>query len=215
MPPKVDTRKCTGCAGSAESCCERACPGDLMAVSPENGKAYCRATNECWDCMSCVNACPYGALETRSLSVRLLQGHTAADHGERQHHLEVPGYSRSGVRIQIRQPAPLARTRSRQRGRPSYAEGPRCFGGVMENLWYLPGSGFFCRVGRTAAAASYSAPSARRFPKTTSSSLKATQATPVFMSLPGLSVFSALQIRARNPSSFYAAPENCSASRKC
>ena len=41
------------------------CPGDLMAVSPENGKAYCRATNECWDCMSCVKACPYGALETR------------------------------------------------------------------------------------------------------------------------------------------------------
>ena len=65
MPPKVDTRKCTGCAGSAESCCERACPGDLMAVSPENGKAYCRATNECWDCMSCVKACPCGALETR------------------------------------------------------------------------------------------------------------------------------------------------------
>ena len=65
MPPKVDTRKCTGCAGSAESCCERACPGDLMAVSPENGKAYCRAPNECWDCMSCVKACPYGALETR------------------------------------------------------------------------------------------------------------------------------------------------------
>ena len=65
MPPKVDTRKCTGCAGSAESCCERACPGDLMAVSPENGKAYCRATNECWDCMSCVKACPCGSLETR------------------------------------------------------------------------------------------------------------------------------------------------------
>lgn len=32
---------------------------------PENGKAYCRATNECWDCMSCVKACPCGALETR------------------------------------------------------------------------------------------------------------------------------------------------------
>ena len=29
------------------------------------GKAYCRATNECWDCMSCVKACPCGALETR------------------------------------------------------------------------------------------------------------------------------------------------------
>lgn len=65
MPPKVDMHRCTGCAERAESCCERACPGDLMAVSPETGKAYCRAANECWDCMSCVKACPSGALETR------------------------------------------------------------------------------------------------------------------------------------------------------
>lgn len=36
-----------------------------MAVSPETGKAYCRATSECWDCMSCVKVCPSGALETR------------------------------------------------------------------------------------------------------------------------------------------------------
>ena len=153
MPPKVDTRKCTGCAGSAESCCERACPGDLMAVSPENGKAYCRATNECWDCMSCVKACPLrGSGNPDSLSVRLLQGHTAADHGERLHHLEVPGYSRSGVRIQIRQPAPLARTRSRQRGPSVIRGGAALFWGCNGKSLVFAGSGFFCRVGRTAAA---------------------------------------------------------------
>lgn len=65
MPPRVNTHKCTGCAGRQESFCENACPGDLMAVSPETGKAYCRAATECWDCMSCVKACPAGALETR------------------------------------------------------------------------------------------------------------------------------------------------------
>lgn len=65
MPPRVNPHKCTGCAGRQESFCENACPGDLMAVSPETGKAYCRAATECWDCMSCVKACPAGALETR------------------------------------------------------------------------------------------------------------------------------------------------------
>ncbi len=65
MPPKIDTRKCTGCAGREESFCENICPGDLMAVSAESGKAYCRTPSECWDCMSCTKACPNGAIETR------------------------------------------------------------------------------------------------------------------------------------------------------
>lgn len=65
MPPKIDIHKCTGCAGKDESCCENICPGNLMAVSEETGKAYCRATTECWDCMSCIKVCPSGALETK------------------------------------------------------------------------------------------------------------------------------------------------------
>ncbi|EGW51124.1 hypothetical protein HMPREF1022_01838 [Desulfovibrio sp. 6_1_46AFAA] len=65
MPPLVNASRCTGCAGKEESFCERACPGDLMAVSPQSGKAFCRAANECWDCMSCIKVCPSGALELR------------------------------------------------------------------------------------------------------------------------------------------------------
>ncbi|MBP3730897.1 MAG: 4Fe-4S binding protein [Mailhella sp.] len=65
MPPKVDTNKCNGCNGRAESCCEQVCPGDLMLVSAQTGKAICRNPRECWDCMSCVKACPRGALETK------------------------------------------------------------------------------------------------------------------------------------------------------
>lgn len=65
MPPLVNTKKCTGCKGRDESFCEQICPGDLMAVSTETGKAYCRAKNECWDCMSCIKVCPAGALELR------------------------------------------------------------------------------------------------------------------------------------------------------
>lgn len=65
MPPIVDIQKCTGCKGRDESFCENICPGDLMAVSPDTGKAYCRAPTECWDCMSCIKVCPAKALETR------------------------------------------------------------------------------------------------------------------------------------------------------
>jgi len=65
MPPIVNYKKCDGCIGLAESHCEKVCPGDLMAVNPETGQAYCRKNNECWDCMSCIKACPRGALKTK------------------------------------------------------------------------------------------------------------------------------------------------------
>jgi len=57
MPPIVNT-KCNGCGA-----CEEICPGDLMEVV--HGKASCRASRDCWDCMSCVKACPRQALEIR------------------------------------------------------------------------------------------------------------------------------------------------------
>jgi len=58
MPPVVVASKCTGCGA-----CENICPGDLMAV--EKGKACCRTKRDCWDCMSCVKACPAQAIEIR------------------------------------------------------------------------------------------------------------------------------------------------------
>jgi len=58
MPPIVITKKCIGCGN-----CENICPGDLMVVN--KGKAVCRSKRDCWDCMSCVKACPSQALEIR------------------------------------------------------------------------------------------------------------------------------------------------------
>ncbi len=58
MPPRVITERCTGCG-----VCETICPGDLMKI--EKGKAFCRSKRDCWDCMSCVKACPIQALEIR------------------------------------------------------------------------------------------------------------------------------------------------------
>ncbi|MCK9264564.1 MAG: ferredoxin family protein [Deltaproteobacteria bacterium] len=65
MPPRINPDKCNGCEGLAESKCEEACPGDLMAVDETVMKAYCRSTNDCWDCMSCTKACPRNAIEQR------------------------------------------------------------------------------------------------------------------------------------------------------
>lgn len=64
MAPKVDFSKCDGCKAQDEPLCEQVCPGNLMTLG-ENGKAYCRETSDCWDCMSCTKICPVGAIETR------------------------------------------------------------------------------------------------------------------------------------------------------
>lgn len=58
MPPIVKTDKCVGCGA-----CEDICPGDLMVL--RDGKAAIRSSRDCWDCMSCVKACPSKALEIR------------------------------------------------------------------------------------------------------------------------------------------------------
>lgn len=65
MPPRIDIAKCNGCKGRSESFCEEVCPGDLMYVDPKTGHSCCRSLRDCWDCMSCVKACPRGAIETR------------------------------------------------------------------------------------------------------------------------------------------------------
>lgn len=62
MPPVIDYNLCNGCPGREESCCEEICPGDLM--TRRDGKAVCRLDRDCWDCMSCVKACPRNAIST-------------------------------------------------------------------------------------------------------------------------------------------------------
>ena len=59
MPPVVYQEKCRGCGN-----CEEICPGDLLELTEEK-KIVCRAPRDCWDCMACVKACQFGALETR------------------------------------------------------------------------------------------------------------------------------------------------------
>jgi adenylylsulfate reductase, subunit B len=65
MSIKINYDLCTGCAGEEEAICVKLCPGDLLAIDKETGKPYIRSPRDCWDCMVCVKACPYGAIETR------------------------------------------------------------------------------------------------------------------------------------------------------
>lgn len=54
----TDASRCRRCAR-----CVDICPGDLLYL-PEDGPSAIREPRDCWDCMSCVKACPEGALET-------------------------------------------------------------------------------------------------------------------------------------------------------
>lgn len=63
MPPKIDRELCNGCPDRAEPRCAEICPGDLL-LRGEDGRAACRCDRDCWDCMSCVKACPRNAIST-------------------------------------------------------------------------------------------------------------------------------------------------------
>ncbi len=65
MSIRVDKNLCTGCTGKSEPPCVKNCPGDLIFINPESGKAELRNQYECWDCMVCVKSCPCQALESR------------------------------------------------------------------------------------------------------------------------------------------------------
>ncbi len=61
MSIAVDPKLCNGCTGAKEPHCVRVCPGNLVEVGPE-GTARLREPRDCWDCASCVKACPREAL---------------------------------------------------------------------------------------------------------------------------------------------------------
>ncbi|MCS7254512.1 MAG: 4Fe-4S binding protein [Armatimonadota bacterium] len=58
MPIIIDEIVCTGCRE-----CVEVCPGDLLAINPENGKAFQHSPDDCWHCMACVKVCPANAIE--------------------------------------------------------------------------------------------------------------------------------------------------------
>ena len=65
MSVKIDYNACNCCVGEDEPYCVKYCPGNLLAINEKTGKPYIRNERDCWDCMVCVKACPFNAIETR------------------------------------------------------------------------------------------------------------------------------------------------------
>lgn len=80
MPVVVDREACNACNGSRQPPCVRLCPGDLMFISSDHGKAELRADADCWDCYACVKGCPQEALEVRLSYQVALRGASVRPH---------------------------------------------------------------------------------------------------------------------------------------
>ena len=57
MPTFVYMTRCDGCGQ-----CVDICPSDIMHIDTVTRRAYNIEPNMCWECYSCVKACPEGAI---------------------------------------------------------------------------------------------------------------------------------------------------------
>jgi adenosine phosphosulfate reductase beta subunit len=84
MPTFVYMTRCDGCGQ-----CVDICPSDIMHIDPVVRRAYNIEPNMCWECYSCVKACPHNAIDVRGYadfaplghSVRVKRQPTTNGHG--------------------------------------------------------------------------------------------------------------------------------------
>lgn len=69
MPVLIDKEICKGCGR-----CLDVCPGNLLAIDKTKGTAVLKYPDECWHCLSCMKACPFGAIELLLPYVVALRG---------------------------------------------------------------------------------------------------------------------------------------------
>lgn len=60
MPTFVYMTRCDGCGH-----CVDICPSDIMHIDKTLRRAYNIEPNMCWECYSCVKACPHQAIDVR------------------------------------------------------------------------------------------------------------------------------------------------------
>jgi NAD-dependent dihydropyrimidine dehydrogenase PreA subunit len=58
MPVEIDHSKCDGCG-----ICVDTCPGDVLNVNPQTGKAQPKYPEDCWYCGACSVDCPKKAVK--------------------------------------------------------------------------------------------------------------------------------------------------------
>lgn len=71
MPTFVYMTRCDGCGQ-----CVDICPSDIMHIDKVNRRAYNIEPNMCWECYSCVKACPHYAIDVRGYADFAPLGHS-------------------------------------------------------------------------------------------------------------------------------------------
>jgi len=70
MPTFVYMTDCDGCGH-----CVDICPSDIMHIDPTHRRALNIEPNFCWECYSCVKACPQNAIDVRGYAEFAPMGH--------------------------------------------------------------------------------------------------------------------------------------------
>ena len=71
MPTFVYMTSCDGCGH-----CVDICPSDIMHIDPVYRRAYNIEPDMCWECYSCVKACPQNAIDVRGYADFAPLGHS-------------------------------------------------------------------------------------------------------------------------------------------
>ncbi len=71
MPTFVYMTRCDGCGH-----CVDICPSDIMHIDKEHRRATNIEPNMCWECYSCVKACPQHAIDVRGYADFAPLGHS-------------------------------------------------------------------------------------------------------------------------------------------
>jgi adenylylsulfate reductase subunit B len=71
MPTFVYMTSCDGCGH-----CVDICPSDIMHIDTTYRRAYNIEPNFCWECYSCVKACPQNAIDVRGYADFAPLGHS-------------------------------------------------------------------------------------------------------------------------------------------
>jgi adenylylsulfate reductase subunit B len=64
----------TDCDGCGK--CVDICPSDIMHIDPTHRRAFNIEPNFCWECYSCVKACPQNAIDVRGYAEFAPMGHS-------------------------------------------------------------------------------------------------------------------------------------------
>ena len=99
MPTFVYMTRCDGCGH-----CVDICPSDIMHIDKTYRRAYNIEPNMCWECYSCVKACPQHAIDVRGYADFAPLGHSVREMLERLGEAKESGEAVSKYELALREP---------------------------------------------------------------------------------------------------------------